>query len=43
MDAPDYSLDALRKTSVGTINELLGVEVTEAERGRIVVTIPFSV
>ena len=42
MDAPDYSLDALRKTSVGTINELLGVEVTEAERGRIVGTMPVS-
>ncbi|WP_348674502.1 hotdog fold thioesterase [uncultured Abyssibacter sp.] len=41
-DAPDYSLDALRKTSIGTINEVLGVEVIEAERGRIVGTMPVT-
>ena len=41
-DAPDYSLDALRQSSVGTINETLGIEVTEARRGHIAGSIPVT-
>lgn len=41
-DAPDYSLEALQKTSIGTINEVLGVQVTEAEHGRIVGRMPVT-
>lgn len=38
--AEAYALDNIRKTSAGTINETLGVEVIEAARGRIVGTMP---
>lgn len=38
--AEAYSLEAVRKSSAGTINETLGIEVTHAERGRIVGTMP---